>query len=506
MPTQFEPAQVWLAPLVEVTQLLMSTIEPEDLLTAILQAAIGLFAVEGCSIGLLDDTAQHLVFAAMAGKARVAEFRISVDQGIAGWVARTGQGVVSNDVTQDPRFYSGIDQQTGFRTRSILCAPVKQHNQLIGVIEALNTTHPEGFTENDLQFLLAFGGLAATAISRAKAFVAVRNANVVFQERVQDRYRLVAGPSAAMQEVLRVAHAAAATRTTVLLLGESGTGKEVVAHAIHQWSPRAEHPFVAVNCTALTPELLESELFGHERGAFTGAVAQKKGKFELAEGGTLFLDEIGDLAPPLQVKLLRVLQEKEFQRVGGTKDIRVDVRVIAATNRDLRQAIQKGAFREDLYYRLNVVALTLPALRERPEDIPVLASHFVDHYCRELKRAPMGIAPSAAACLRAYPWPGNVRELQNTIERAVVLSPGPEITVADLPLETRQQSSHAASAPGQSELPDDALPLADAIAALTRARVGKALQLAAGNQTRAAQHLGLTQSHLSRLIKRLGMR
>jgi transcriptional regulator with GAF, ATPase, and Fis domain len=213
--------------------------------------------------------------------------------------------------------------------------------------------------------LLALAGLAAPALQCTKWFAALRNANAAMQEFVLARSHLVMGPSAAMQEVLRLARSVAATATTVLLLGESGTGKEVVARAIHQWSPRAEHPFVAVNCTALTPELLESELFGHERGAFTGAIALKKGKFELDEGGTLFLDEIGELASTLQAKLLRVLQEKEFQRVGGVKDLRANVRILAATNRDLRRAMQGGTFRKDRYYRLNVVSLTLDAIRHR---------------------------------------------------------------------------------------------------------------------------------------------
>jgi Nif-specific regulatory protein len=446
------------------------------------------------------------MFALTMGGAKVEEFRIALGQGIAGWVAQTGEGIVCQDVTQDPRWFDGIDQQTGFKTKSILCAPLKQHDRIVGVIEAFNTTNPEGFTQADLQLLLAFGGLAATAISRAKVFATVRNASVAFQETIQDRYRFVLGPSMAMQEVLRLARAAAATQTTVLLLGESGTGKEVVARAIHQWSPRAEQPFVAVNCTALTPELLESELFGHEKGAFTGAIAQKKGKFELAAGGTVFLDEIGDLAPNLQAKLLRVLQEKEFQRVGGVKDIRVDVRILAATNRDLRQALQKGTFREDLYYRLNVVSITLPPLRKRREDIPILVHHFVDRYCREVNRAPLGIEPAALNLLQAHAWPGNVRELQNAIERAVVLSPGPEITVADLPVEVRKQPSSPTSAMAQSDVIEDTLPLSEAVDAFTRARILRALEVVGNNQTEAAKRLGLPQSNLSRLMKRLGLR
>ena len=507
MQTELEQARARLSSLIEMNQLLVSTVESEELVHVILAAAIRLFSVAGCSIGLVDAPAHQLAFTTMEGRAKVDEFRIALDQGIAGWVVSTGHEVFSNDVSQDPRFFSGVDEKTGFKTKSVMCAPLKQYDQVIGVIEALNTTNPKGFTEADLQLFLAFAGLAATALSRARTYTSVRNASAAFQETVQGRYRLVTGTSATMHETLRLARAAAASPVTVLLLGESGTGKEVVARSIHGWSPRAEQPFVAVNCTALTPELLESELFGHEKGAFTGAVAQKKGKFEFADGGTIFLDEIGDLALNLQVKLLRVLQDKEFQRVGGVKDIRVDVRILAATNRDLQSAMRKAAFREDLYYRLNVVALTLPALRARREDIATLVHYFLDHYCHEMNRMPMTLASEALACLQAYAWPGNVRELQNTIERAVVLSQGGTLTLADLPAAVRGQSG-LSSINGDSAVDeiDESLSLSSAIDEFSRVRIHKALETSQGNQTEAARRLQLPQSNLSRIMKRLGMR
>ena len=493
--------------LIEVNKLFMGTIEPEELLRETIEATIRLFAIEGCSIGLLDEGSEELAFVATAGPAQVEEFRIQKNKGIAGWVVESGEPVIANDVASDPRWFSGVDEKTGFHTRSALCVPLKQQDRIIGVIEALNTTSPHGFTQEDVQLLMAFGGLATTAIDRAKLFTSVQHANLVFQETVQDRYHLVTGNSPSMQEVLRLAQTVATTPITVLLLGESGTGKEVVARAIHQWSPRSERPFVAVNCVALTSELLESELFGHEKGAFTGAVAQKKGKFELAEGGTIFLDEIGDLAPNLQAKLLRVLQEREFQRVGGVKDIRAEVRILAATNRDLRQAMQNGGFREDLYYRLNVASLQLPPLRERGEDIPSLVSHFVERSCREMKRPVLGLEKRAMDILCAYPWPGNVRELSNTIERAVVLAAGPNITAGDLPAEVRQQSiQKRTDSPQAIEVIDKTLTLAESIEALKRSRVQSALAATGGSQTKAAQILGLPQSNLSRLMKKLGLR
>ncbi len=495
-----------LAGLIEINQLLMGTVEAEDLLRAILSSAIRLFSAQGCSLGLVDEVAGQLAFTTMEGEARVEEFRIDLGQGIAGLVARTGQPLVSNDVSTDPRWFGGVDQKTGFHTTSILCVPLKRRGRIIGVIEALNTTKAEGFSQADMELLLAFGSLAATALSRARAFTTVRNAKVAFQEVIQDRYHLIAGPSSSMEEVLRLARTTAATPSTVLLLGESGTGKEVLARAIHQWSPRADHPFIAVNCTALSPELLENELFGHERGAFTGATGQKKGKFELADGGTIFLDEIGDLAPDLQVKLLRVLQEREFQRLGGTREIRVDVRILAATNRDLQQAMQTGGFRQDLYYRLNVVSMTLPALRDRRVDIPGLVQHFLERSCREMKRPQLGLDPAVLPVLQAYPWPGNVRELQNALERAVVLAAGPDVSIADLPAEIRSASRRPSNGAPPPGTPDDSLPLSVAVEEFKRLRVRHVLEQTDWNQTEAARRLGLPQSNLSRLMKRLGLR
>ena len=312
---------------------------------------------------------------------------------------------------------------------------------------------------------------------------------------VGERYRQVVGQSAAMRRAIEVAKQVARSKATVLLTGESGTGKELFARAIHDWSERQDKPFIAINCVALSKELLESELFGHEKGAFTGAHQLKKGKLELAQGGTVFLDEVGDLAPELQVKLLRFLQEREFERVGGTKAIQVDVRIIAATNRDLEAAMREGRFREDLYYRLNVVAISLPPLRERKDDIPALAHFFLRRFAVETKKPFTAITPDAQARLLAYDWPGNVRELANVLERAVVLGPGPQVTPQDLP---ERLVAAAPQPPPAAHLSYHA-----AIQAYKRELLRRALAHAQGNHTAAARALGLQRTYFLRLLKAL---
>jgi len=297
-----------------------------------------------------------------------------------------------------------------------------------------------------------------------------------------------------MQTALRLAHQAAPGDARVLLRGESGTGKEVAARALHRGSPRAGKPFVAINCATLSETLLESELFGHERGAFTGAVERRTGKIEAAQGGTLFLDEIGELPPKLQAKLLRVLQEREFERIGSTRPIKADIRLIAATNRDLEKAMREGTFREDLYYRLNVITVALPSLRERREDIPLLASHFAILFGKKLGRRVAGFTPEARACLLRYDWPGNVRELANAIERAVVLGEGELIHPDDLP-ETVLESAPAT---------DQTEPLGkyhDTVNDFKKRLILSAIDQAGGSIARAAELLDLNPTYLHRLIR-----
>ena len=334
------------------------------------------------------------------------------------------------------------------------------------------------------------------ALERAE----LREENRALRASAATTERRLVGSSQVMRKLTETAQKVAESRSTVLLLGESGTGKEILARSLHAWSPRAARPFVAVNCVALSEELLQSELFGHEKGAFTGAHQQKLGKFELANHGTVFLDEIGDIRESVQTKLLRVLQEHEFERVGGTRPIRVDLRVIAATNRDLEANVQTGRFREDLYYRLNVVTLRIPPLRDRSEDIPELAKHFLDLYCGETGKRIDRITPEAMTSLQKHSWPGNVRELENAIERAVVLANGREILPADLAIGGARADSGAALAS------DGMGPFHDQIEEFKKSLIRRALERAGGNQTRAAELLGLQRTYLARLITNLGLR
>ena len=316
----------------------------------------------------------------------------------------------------------------------------------------------------------------------------------VLSEELGQRYRLIIGESPKMNEAVDLAKKAASSKATVLLLGESGTGKEIFARAIHNWSERKDEPFVTINCVGLSKELLESELFGHEQGAFTGAHKLKRGKMELAHGGTVFLDEVGDISTELQTKLLRFLQEREFERVGGTKPISVDIRIIAATNRNLEASVKEGQFREDLYHRLNVVPITLPPLRERKEDIPALSQYFLRKYSMETRKNFSEITEQAQEKLLAYDWPGNVRELANVIERAIVLGSGSSIALEDLP------DMIAAIENGTVA---DHLSYYAALNATRRDVVLKALSRARGNRAAAAKELGLNAKYLLQLIKTL---
>ena len=339
------------------------------------------------------------------------------------------------------------------------------------------------------------------SVSKAMQLASARRQYRLLQENLEDRYGLhhIIGKSKAIRNVLGMVDRAAPSRSTVLITGESGTGKELVARAIHFASPRKNGPFVSVNCMAFNAGVLESELFGHEKGSFTGAVAQKRGRFELAHQGTLFLDEIGELSPDIQVKLLRVLQERKFERVGGSKEIEVDIRVVAATNKNLMEAVEKGEFREDLYYRLNVVHINLPPLRERREDIPLLAQHFAEKFMEDNGIEHKSFSPETMDYMTGYEWPGNVRQLENIIERCMVLASGDTIGVEDLPPEIKDEESQFKSA---VDLLPVQLNLADTLEKIEAALVRRALAKSGFIQVKAAELLGLSKSNLQYKLKK----
>jgi DNA-binding NtrC family response regulator len=348
-------------------------------------------------------------------------------------------------------------------------------------------------------------------VERALAQRRLATENILLKEELAARRGApqIVGEDARLKQVTVSLHRAASTDATVLLEGESGTGKELFARALHALSPRADGPFVAINCAAIPETLLETELFGHEKGAFTGASNRKPGKFELAHRGTLFLDEIGDLPLPLQAKILRALEEKRFERVGGTVSLQVDVRVVAATNRNLKAAVAARQYREDLYFRLSVFPITIPPLRDRQDDIPMLAKYFIERFCRDLNKKPMSLALSAVEELSAYPWPGNVRELQNCIERAVILTEGDTIHSRHLNLSFHAPAPDLAAAPGPWEQLDLSGSLADVsrrvLAEVERLKIEQTLREAAGNRGRAAELLQVTYKTLTTKLKDYGI-
>jgi Nif-specific regulatory protein len=420
---------------------------------------------------------------------------IKVSRTVTNWVLQRGESLLITNQAEAKDFQSA-DSLIEDRPGSVLCVPLIMLERLLGVIY-LDTREPETLFDKDhLQLVSAISAITAVAIENARHFEWLVSENKRLIADFNIEHNMV-GESQSMRDVLQFISKVAPTDSTVLLSGESGTGKELAARAIHLNSRRADKPFMAVNCAALAESLLESELFGHEKGSFTGALMQKKGRLEIADGGSMFLDEIGEVSPALQVKLLRVLQEREFERVGGTRTIKVDIRLITATNRNLEDAVSNGAFRQDLYYRLNVVSLEMPPLRDRQEDIPLLANYFAAKYGEKCNRRISGISAEAQARLLGYDWPGNVRELENAIERAVVLGSTERILLEDLP-ESVLESEAPATAPGTK--------YHEAVAQTKKQIILSAMQQAKGNYTEAAKLLGVHPNYLHRLIRNLNLK
>ncbi len=428
---------------------------------------------------------------------------VRVSRTITDRVFAEGVSILSNDV-QESGAFDEAESLIASRIQALLCVPLMLFDKPVGVIYLYTSDPLTRFDKDHLQLLTAIAGIAAVALENARHLEWLESENQRLQEDIQVEHNMI-GESQRMREVYQFIARVAPTNSTALVQGESGTGKELIARAIHLNSPRKTKPFVAVNCAALTETLLESELFGHEKGAFTGAVVQKKGKLEISDGGTLFLDEVGEMPLVLQVKLLRVLQEREFERVGGNRTLKVDIRLIAATNRDLEEAIRQGTFRQDLYYRLNVVSLSMPPLRERREDIPLLARYFVQKYADKCNRRVRGISSEARARLMSYDWPGNVRELENAIERAVVLGTTELILPEDLP-EAALESAAPASAAGSSSGGGGVANYHEAVAEAKKQLILRAIEQSSGNYTEAAKLLGVHPNYLHRMIRNMNLR
>jgi Nif-specific regulatory protein len=450
-----------------------------------------------CGAILLVEDGQLEEFSSIFGLDRKSgpDRTVRVSRTITRRVLGEGISILSNEV-QDSEAFNEAESLISSRIQAVLCVPLMLFDKPLGVIYLYASDPLTRFDKDQMQLVTAVAGIAAVALENARHVEWLESENQRLQEDIQLEHNMI-GESQRMRDVYQFIARVAPTVSTVLIWGESGTGKELAARAIHLNSPRRNKPFIAVNCAALTETLLESELFGHEKGAFTGAVAQKKGKLEVADGGTLFLDEVGEMPQLLQAKLLRVLQEREFERVGGTRTLKVDIRLIAATNKDLEEAIRQGSFRQDLYYRLNVVALSMPPLRERREDISLLASYFVQKYSDKCNRRVTGISSEARARLTSYDWPGNVRELENAIERAVVLGTTEVILPEDLP-----------EAALETDIPvmGGVAKYHEAVAEAKKQLILKAVEQAGGNYTEAAKLLGVHPNYLHRLIRNMNLR
>ncbi|MGC1373791.1 MAG: sigma 54-interacting transcriptional regulator [Candidatus Sulfotelmatobacter sp.] len=447
------------------------------------------------AILLADSQGQEFnsLFARMRQSAKAPLVKVS--RTVARQVMEQGVAMLSSDVMASDGLRQ-VESLAALQVRSLICVPLTVFQRRIGCIYLDNDTLAGRLNEEHLQLVTAIAGLSAVALENARRLHWLEQENErLIVEVTQDRSLI--GEGTRIREIYQFLKRVAPTEGTVLIEGESGTGKELAARAIHRNSPRANKPFVAINCAAIPESLLESDLFGHERGAFTGAGAQKKGRFEVADGGVIFLDEIGELAPTLQVKLLRVLQEREFERVGGTHVIKVDIRLVAATNRNLEQAVRSGKFRHDLYYRLAVLKVTMPTLRERREDIPMLARHFVQKHAKRCKVKPRPISREALSCLVNYDWPGNVRELENAIERALVLGSSDMILPEDLPESLLERTPP----PDMTEAKYHA-----AVKELKKQLILEAVGQTQGSYADAARILGVHPNYLHRLIRNLELK
>ena len=497
-----DPAE--LALLYEISRILDRSIDLRDVMNPVLRAMARHMGMLRGTITLLDRETGEISIEAAYGlsERQKRRGRYRLGEGVTGKVIQTGRPAVVPRVSEEPLFLNRTGaRRLSKREISFICVPIKVRDEVIGALSADRMFEEEVSLDEDVRILSIIASMIAQAVSLRRAALEERNRlmqeNIRLKQALQDRFHPanIVGNSRAMQEVYELIKIVSQTDTTVLIRGESGTGKELVAQAIHYNSRRADGPLVKVNCAALPESVIESELFGHEKGAFTGAHTTRKGRFELASGGTIFLDEIGDLSPATQIRLLRVLQEREFERVGGTETIKVDVRVIAATNADLEARVSRGLFRKDLYFRLNVVPIHLPPLRERREDIPLLVYTFIRRFAERNRKDVQEITPEALQRLMAYHWPGNVRELENCIERMVVVANKRVLDVGDIPPEILPEATG----------PTANFPVGLTMKQIEEQAIRQTLAATGGNRKEAARILGIGLRTLHRKIEQYGI-
>ena len=486
------------SPFKEITSWVSSVQDLDNLLELILESAAQMINAKASSLLILDRDTNTLYFKAATGekKSEIKKYRVKLGQGIAGSVATSGEPLLIADVRKDKRWFSEISEYIAFETRSIACVPLKMEGKIIGVVQVVDKMDASPMTKDDLNLLGEFAGLAALAIANARMIERVKKENLQLKEVIGEQNKIV-GDSPALQTVIDDAIKVANSNATTLILGESGTGKELLARLIHQSSPRKDKMLVTLNCAAMPETLLEDELFGHEKGAFTGATNRKIGKFELAHQGTIFLDEIGEMTAGMQSKLLRVVQEGMFYRIGGNTPIFVDVRVLSATNKNLAQEVAHGNFREDLFYRLNVVQINMPSLRERREDIVLLAEHFLEVFKKDTGLTDLTFSKRALRKITEHDWPGNIRELRNAVERAVVMGNGKIILPEDLPIVALRARPAA--------IPQN-LSLKEAVEQFKTEFIIANLKQTAGNRSKAAKRMNIQRTYLSRLISQYGIK
>jgi Nif-specific regulatory protein len=482
----------------KISSLFKSTFKNVDeLLNVFLETSQVTVGAVYASLLMLDEKTNKLQFYQASGEeAETGQLkRVEIPQGVglAGIVAETGEAIVSNDVRNDKRWLSKISEMTEIDVQSIACFPLVLNGVVIGVVQFLDKQDGSHYTEKDTEILKRYAKIMAM-------FFEVTRSNEILGEefdRLQEKYRqryTIVGESPQIRKCITQAEKVSNSKASILITGESGTGKELFAHLVHDRSLRQTKPFVSISCGALPASILERELFGHEKGAFTGADSQKIGLFEAADGGTLFLDEIGEMPLDMQVKLLRVIQEEAFLRLGGTTLTEVDVRIISATNQDLEKMVSEGKFRQDLFYRINVINLHLPSLRDRKEDISDLVNFFLRKHTPEGEK-PKKIQKGLISYLEGYSWPGNIRQLENALERAIVLEDGEELTPDAFAIQSTQSPIEI----------NVGSTLKDASDAFRKSFIFNTLQSTKGNRTQAAKILEVQRSYLSRLIKELGI-